>query len=135
MLSACGNGGPEMLGKEPAWRAVGSLLMPLAPYTLAEGATEEAIEVGYFKVGGGKLVGGGPRPGIRLPPPGEVSFEVPKDLAAGARLLIEMGFELRTHQRSRAGVAPSTPADAQVITSPASGGPSKRQRKQAPPAG
>ncbi len=105
MLSACGNGGPELLGREPAWRAVGSLLMPLAPYTLPESATEEAIEVGYFKVGGGKLVGGGPRPGIRLPPPGEVSFEVPKDLAAGARLLIEMGFELRTHQRSRAGVA------------------------------
>lgn len=79
--------------------------MPLAPYTLAESSTEETIEVGYFKVGGGKLVGGGPRPGIRLPPPGEVSFEVPDDLAAGARLLIEMGFELKTHKRSRAGAA------------------------------
>jgi arylsulfatase A-like enzyme len=99
MFSACGAGGPELLGKEPAWRAVGSLLMPLAPYTLPEASTEETVEVGYFKVGGGKLVGGGPRPGISLPPPGEVSLEVPEDLAAGARLLIEMGFELKTHKR------------------------------------
>ena len=66
--------------------------MPLAPHTLPGGSAEATVEVGYFKVGGGKLVGGGPRPGIRLPPPGEVSFEVPDDLAAGARLLIEMGF-------------------------------------------
>ncbi len=105
VLSACSAGGPEVLGKEPAWRAVGSLLMPLAPHELPESSAEETIEVGYFKVGGGKLVGGGPRPGIRLPPPGEVSFEVPKDLADGSRLLIEMGFELKTHRRASGGVA------------------------------
>ena len=105
LLSACSDAGPETLGKEPAWRAAGSLIMPLAPHTLSGAAEGESAEVGYFKVGGGKLPGGGPRPGIRLPPPGEVSFAVPEDLVAGTRLLVEMGFELKTHNRWREGAA------------------------------
>ena len=102
-ICACGARGPETIASEPAWRSTGSLLMPLAEHTLRGAAAGTSAEVAYYKVGGGKLVGGGPRPGIRLPPPGEVSFELQESFAPGARLLIEMGFDLKTHKRWRNG--------------------------------
>jgi hypothetical protein len=77
--------------------------MPLAEHTLRGAAAGTSAEVAYYKVGGGKLVGGGPRPGIRLPPPGEVSFDLQESFAPGTRLLIEMGFDLKTHKRWRDG--------------------------------
>jgi hypothetical protein len=100
VICACGASGPETIASEPAWRSTGSLLMPLAEHTLRGAAAGTSAEVAYYKVGGGKLVGGGPRPGIRLPPPGEVSFDLQESFAPGTRLLIEMGFDLKTHKRA-----------------------------------
>ena len=48
LSGACGAGGPEVLGKETAWSAERSLLIPAAEYVVLGDLDESAVRIGEF---------------------------------------------------------------------------------------
>ncbi|MAE28290.1 MAG: hypothetical protein QF724_02660 [Planctomycetota bacterium] len=98
-LAACGVQTVEVVGQREAWAARSSLLIPQPPPEQLVTTGGAGAEIGYFKCDGGQQKGGGPRPGLRLPPPGELHLILPEDRHPRARLFIELGLEPGAHRR------------------------------------
>ena len=98
-MGACGEGSAEVVGTETAWVARQSLLMPTAQYSVLGETDASAVRVGEISCLKSVRPGGGTRPGILMPVPGEVRFELPSGLDPDARILVEMGFSKNTHKK------------------------------------
>ena len=69
LSGACGADGPEVLGKETAWSAERSLLIPAAEYVVVGDLEESAVRIGEFNSTAKRQGSAGPRPGLLMPAP------------------------------------------------------------------
>ncbi len=97
-VGACGGGGAEVIGTETAWIAEGSLLIHEAEYSVLGETEVSAVRVGEFSSTAKRQHRAGPRPGLLMPAPGAVQFELPEGLAPGGRLFLEMGVQKQTNK-------------------------------------
>ena len=98
-MGACGDGAAEVIGTETAWFANRSLLIPTAKYSVLGETEASAVQVGEFSCDAKRQRNGGPRPGLMMPAPGEVQFDLPEGLVPGVRLFVEMGISRKTNKR------------------------------------
>ncbi len=103
LSGACGAGGPEVLGKETAWSAERSLLIPAAEYVVVGDLDESVVRIGEFNSTAKRQGSAGPRPGLLMPAPGAVQFKLPEGLSARARLFFELGIQRQLQATSGEG--------------------------------